>query len=104
MWILPKPHHSDFTAITSQALTGLAGVLRIALEKLETALTRPAYNFLLHTGPFPTPALPHYHWHLEILPRLTQAAGFEWGTGLFINPVPPEQAAEFLRATIVAEG
>lgn len=99
MWIVPKQHHSDFPDLASDDLIDLASVLRSTLRKLETALTHPAYNLVLHTGPFPTPALPHYHWHLEILPRLTRAAGFEWGTGLFINPVPPEQAAEFLRGT-----
>jgi UDPglucose--hexose-1-phosphate uridylyltransferase len=43
------------------------------------------------------PRLDHYHWHIEIIPRLTKIAGFEWGTGFYINPVPPESAAEFLR-------
>ena len=54
-----------------------------------------------HTSPFDTQTLPHYHWHMEIIPRLTRVAGFEWGTGFYINPVPPEQAAAFLRDTEV---
>jgi UDPglucose--hexose-1-phosphate uridylyltransferase len=58
---------------------------------------RPAYNYILHTAPFDNPELPHYHWHIEIIPRLTNTAGFEWGTGFYINPVPPEEAAAFLR-------
>jgi len=45
--------------------------------------------------------LPHYHWHIEVIPRLTRVAGFEWGTGFYINPVPPEQAAAFLKETEV---
>jgi len=43
--------------------------------------------------------LPHYHWHMEIIPRVTRVAGFEWGTGFYINPVLPETAAEYLRNT-----
>ena len=67
------------------------------LAKIEAALDRPAYNYIIHTAPFDTQALRHYHWHIEIIPRLTKTAGFEWGTGFYINPVPPEEAAAFLR-------
>ena len=67
------------------------------LEKIETALDRPAYNYIIHTAPFDTFALDHYHWHIEIIPRVTKTAGFEWGTGFYINPVPPEEAAKFMR-------
>ena len=59
--------------------------------------TGPPYNYIIHTAPFDTQELPHYHWHIEIIPRLTRVAGFEWGTGFYINPVPPEEAAAFLR-------
>jgi UDPglucose--hexose-1-phosphate uridylyltransferase len=52
---------------------------------------------VIHTAPFDSPELPHYLWHIEIFPRLTRVAGFEWGSGFYINPVPPEQAAAFLR-------
>jgi UDPglucose--hexose-1-phosphate uridylyltransferase len=52
---------------------------------------------VLHTAPFPEGELQHYHWHFEIFPRLTRVAGFEWGSGFYINPVQPETAAEFLR-------
>ena len=76
-------------------------VLKTILMKLEVALDSPAYNYIIHTSPFDTQALPHYHWHLEVIPRLTRVAGFEWGTGFYINPVPPEQAAEFLQGTEV---
>jgi UDPglucose--hexose-1-phosphate uridylyltransferase len=72
-------------------------VLKTILMKLEVALDRPSYNYIIHTSPFDTQLLPHYHWHLEIIPRLTRVAGFEWGTGFYINPVPPEQGASFLR-------
>ena len=60
-------------------------------------LGAPAYNFMLHTAPLKAPALDHFHWHLEIIPKLTRVAGYEWGSGFFINPVPPEDAAAALR-------
>lgn len=96
-WILPRRHESDFTALPDAGLAELGSFLKRTLRTVETALEGPAYNYLLHTAPFRSAPLPHYHWHIEILPRLTQVAGFEWGTGCFINPVPPEQAAAFLR-------
>ena len=75
----------------------LSGVMRQVIVKIEAALDQPAYNYIIHTAPFDTQELAHYHWHIEIMPSLTKTAGFEWGTGFYINPVPPEQAAAFLR-------
>jgi UDPglucose--hexose-1-phosphate uridylyltransferase len=75
----------------------LGGVLKETLQRLELALDDPAYNYLIHTAPFDTAESPHYRWHIEIIPRLTRVAGFEWGSGFYINPVPPEEAARFLR-------
>lgn len=100
-WILPKNHNSHFENIHKIEVDELGTVLKTILLKLETALDKPAYNYIIHTAPFDTQALPHYHWHLEVIPRLTRVAGFEWGTGFYINPVPPEQAAEYLRNTEV---
>ncbi len=77
-------------------------VLKTILSKLEIALDDPPYNYVIHTAPFNSNELPHYHWHLEIIPRLTRIAGFEWGSGFYINPVPPEEAALFLREVEVA--
>ena len=69
------------------------------LQKLEFALDNPPYNYILHTAPFHADNfdLKSYHWHLEIIPRLTGVAGFEWGSGFYINSVPPEEAGTFLR-------
>jgi UDPglucose--hexose-1-phosphate uridylyltransferase len=97
MWVLPKLHSSHFEHTGDNGLAELATVLRQALVRLETVLDRPAYNYIIHTAPFDHQALPHYHWHIEIIPRLTRIAGFEWGSGFYINPVPPEDAARFLR-------
>ncbi|MCS7238315.1 MAG: galactose-1-phosphate uridylyltransferase [Thermoguttaceae bacterium] len=96
-WILPKVHGSHFENIQPAGVEDLASILRTVILKLEAALDRPAYNYILHTAPFDTQELPHYHWHIEIMPSLTRPAGFEWGTGFYINPVPPEEAARFLR-------
>ncbi len=96
-WILPKAHGSHYENIQKNGVDELAGVLKQVISKIEAALDQPAYNYIIHTAPFDTQELRHYHWHLEIMPSLTRAAGFEWGTGFYINPVPPEEAAAFLR-------
>lgn len=96
-WILPKSHSSHYENIQKIGVEDLAGVMREVIAKIEVALDRPAYNYIIHTAPFDSQELPHYHWHIEIIPRLTKTAGFEWGTGFYINPVPPEDAAAFLR-------
>jgi UDPglucose--hexose-1-phosphate uridylyltransferase len=96
-WILPKAHSSHFENIPKPGVDDLGTVLRQVLNKLELALDSPPYNYIIHTAPFDHQELPHYHWHIEIIPRLTKVAGFEWGSGFYINPVPPEDAAGFLR-------
>ena len=100
-WILPKRHASHFEDIEKRSVSELAYCLKTTLQKLQKALNGPAYNYIMHTTPFDLGAIDHYHWHIEIIPRLTKVAGFEWGTGFYINPVPPEKAAEFLRGTQV---
>jgi UDPglucose--hexose-1-phosphate uridylyltransferase len=96
-WVVPKRHGSHYEAIQRHQVDDLAGVLKTTLAKLELALDDPPYNYVLHTAPFDTPDLPHYRWHFELFPRLTRVAGFEWGSGFYINPVAPEEAASFLR-------
>ncbi|MBN2474530.1 MAG: galactose-1-phosphate uridylyltransferase [Pirellulales bacterium] len=96
-WILPKMHASHYENIQKNEVDELSGVMRQVIAKVEAALDQPAYNYIIHTAPFDTQELGHYHWHIEIIPSLTKTAGFEWGTGFYINPVPPEQAAAFLR-------
>jgi UDPglucose--hexose-1-phosphate uridylyltransferase len=96
-WILPKAHNSHYENIQKNEVEELGTLLKTILMKLEVALDRPAYNYVIHTSPFDTRELPHYHWHIEIIPRLTRVAGFEWGTGFYINPVSPEDAAQYLR-------
>jgi UDPglucose--hexose-1-phosphate uridylyltransferase len=96
-WILPKTHNSHYENIQKNEVEELGTLLKAILMKLEVALDRPAYNYIIHTSPLDTRELPHYHWHIEIIPRLTRVAGFEWGTGFYINTVSPEDAAIYLR-------
>ncbi len=96
-WIVPKQHSSHYENAQKGAIDDLASVIRTVIRRIETAVDRPGYNYIIHTAPFDTPELGHYHWHMEIIPRLTSIAGFEWGTGFYINSVPPEEAAAFLR-------
>ena len=107
MMLLPRQHHHKFGDSSDELLGHMASTLQEILARLSKALDDPPYNFMLHTAPnVNVPArranywdtLPFdWHWHLEIIPRVTKTAGFEWGTGFYINPVPPENAAKFLR-------
>jgi UDPglucose--hexose-1-phosphate uridylyltransferase len=94
-WIIPQDHNSSFEEVESY--DGLAQVLLGVLRRLDSVLENPPYNFVIHTSPFGDANNAYYHWHLEIIPRLTKVAGFEWGTGFYINPTPPEEAAHYLR-------
>lgn len=96
-WIVPKRPGSHYETIQRHQVDDLGTVLKTTLAKLELALDDPPYNYVLHTAPFDTNDLPHYRWHFELFPRLTRVAGFEWGSGFYINPVAPEEAASFLR-------
>jgi len=97
LWVVPAGHEFDFANIREIQLKELARVLRVCLRKLSLVLCDPPYNIVLHTSPVNDSDAGKYHWHLEILPRLTIIAGFELGTGYYINPTPPELAAQYLR-------
>lgn len=93
--ILPKKHESSFIANVS--LNMLAHILQRTLKQIDRVLDLPPYNMMIHTSPFKNEENDHYHWHIEIIPKLTKIAGFEWGSGFYINPTTPEEAAKFLR-------
>jgi len=98
-WILPLRHGAAFEATTAGEIHSFAALLRQTLRRMRSALDDPAYNYVLHTAPARGEAASEfYHWHLEIMPKLTRVAGFEWGSGFYINPTPPEVAAATLRA------
>ncbi len=97
MWLLPKVHSSSYENNQSSIYASLGRMLKDTLMRLDEVLDRPAYNFMIHTSPIGEEINDHYHWHIEIIPKLTKVAGFEWGTGFYINPTPPEESARFLR-------
>ena len=102
MWIVPKVHQSAFEESQKYEFERLATILKDMLMRLDKTLDYPAYNYIIHTSPMGESTEDYYHWHLEIMPKLTKVAGFEWGTGFYINPTPPEESAKFLREAVVA--
>jgi UDPglucose--hexose-1-phosphate uridylyltransferase len=96
-WVLPVRHQAAFQDLDPGGLADVAELLGRLFARYERVLGDPPYNFALHTAPLQVYDVEHYHWHLEVMPKLTQVAGFEWGSGFFINATPPEDAARFLR-------
>lgn len=105
-WILPKRHQAQFFQIEEEELRDLAKMFKLTFQRLQGTLNEPPYNCVLHDAP--NTAAPKkgawktldqdYHWHFEIIPRLTRTAGFEWGSGFHINPIAPEKSTQDLRA------
>ncbi|MGA1795724.1 MAG: galactose-1-phosphate uridylyltransferase [bacterium] len=96
-WVLPKTHDIYFEDINDNEVDSLAWIMKDILNRMKVVLNDPPYNFLLHSSPFYERDITFYHWHIEIIPKLTKVAGFEWGTGFYINPTPPEDACVFLK-------
>ncbi|HTR44597.1 MAG TPA: galactose-1-phosphate uridylyltransferase [Thermodesulfovibrionales bacterium] len=95
-WILPRRHESAFVP-QDRSFSALAEALQTVLRQMDRILDTPPYNFVVHTSPFSDETNDYYHWHIELLPKLTKIAGFEWGSGFYINPTLPEEAAKFMR-------
>lgn len=95
--LLPKNPSSHFENIQDSDLGELAALLKLNLQRLEECLGNPPLNYVLHSAPFQTPEASYYRWHFEVFPRLTRIAGYEWGSGCYINEVLPEAAAAKLR-------
>jgi UDPglucose--hexose-1-phosphate uridylyltransferase len=100
-WIVPRRHESHYESLAAETIHNLGWVLNQTLKKIDKSLENPPYNIILHTAPVQDRPLEHYHWHIEIMPKLTKVAGFEWGSGFYLNPTPPEEAARFLREIAV---
>ncbi len=98
MWVLPKEHCESFEETPDSELAELAELMQNLVRRLEATLDSPAYNYWIRNAPFRLSSHDDYHWRIELMPRLTRLAGFELGTGCFINPVSPEQAAAKLRS------
>ncbi|MDP2720056.1 MAG: galactose-1-phosphate uridylyltransferase [Dehalococcoidia bacterium] len=96
-WIMPTTHNASFGDISSSDLSDLACVVRANLVKLYRALNNPDYNYVIHTAPLDDENKDYFQWHIRITPRMSQMAGFELGSGIFINPAIPEETAVFMR-------
>ncbi|MBZ5685534.1 MAG: DUF4921 family protein [Acidobacteriia bacterium] len=110
MAIVPKFHDSAFSRISPTQIEGLARILRDVLQRLDHTLGGPPYNLSLQDRPFLRPRAGYwntieddFHWHVEILPQIARITGFEWASGFFYNPVPPEVAARCLSPVADAE-
>lgn len=97
VWILPRRHRPRFEDISAGERRSLAGLLKNTLRRLDAFVGSPPFNWYIHTAPSDGEDYDYYHWHMEITPRLSRIAGFERGTGFYINSVPPEDAAQLLR-------
>ena len=100
MWILPVKHSSAYHEQSEEEILALAEIFSESLSRLDGCIPNVPYNFVLHTQPLRSQHLNHFHWHFEIVPKLTSIAGFEWGSGFYINPMPPEEAATYLRESL----
>lgn len=96
-YIMPKTHMSQFIDLSPEQVDNFSRILKEVLVKVKKVLDDPPYNFIIHTAPRDEAQSKHYHWHLELMPKLSKIAGFEWGTGFYINPAAPEEAAKYLR-------
>ena len=100
-WMLPRRHQAVFEDAPRQEFASLAVLLRDVLRRMNKALQFPPYNLLIHSAPLAEPVGDYYHWHVEIIPKLTKVAGFEWATGFYLNPTAPEEAAQVLREVLL---
>ena len=97
LWVFPRKHVSCFGDISEAELVDLAYSLKTVLAKLYYGLNNPAYNYTIRSMPTDERQSDYFHWYLAIVPRVTKAAGFELGSGMYINPAMPEDSAKFLR-------
>jgi UDPglucose--hexose-1-phosphate uridylyltransferase len=97
LWVFPRRHMASFPATDEDELADLAQMLRLLLGKLYHGLNNPDFNYIVRTAPCESRYLRYYHWYLTVVPRLTRTAGFELGSGMYINPTIPEENAAFLR-------
>ncbi|KAA3603916.1 MAG: galactose-1-phosphate uridylyltransferase [Calditrichaeota bacterium] len=104
-WIMPKKHSSEFQNCNPKELKELSEIMGKTQTAIAECLNNPPYNLVLHTSPnlenkYLENIQEYFHWHFEIIPRITSIAGFEWGTGFYINPISPEKSAKMLREFI----
>jgi len=96
-WLLPRVHASRYEDAPRHVVESLAAMLKGLVARLDRTLEKPPYNLIVHSAPLREDAGPFFHWHVEVMPRISRVAGFEWGSGFYINPTAPEEATEVLR-------
>jgi len=96
-WILPKRHTASFGKISDREVADLAKILRTTLAKMYYGLENPDFNYVIRSSPCDIGESDSFHWYLSIMPRITKTAGFELGSGMYINTSFPEESAKFLR-------
>lgn len=101
IWVFPREHCSSYDHISEPELRDLASIMKIVLSKLYYGLGNPDYNFTIRSSPLAERRTKYYHWYLSIIPRISKEAGFEMGSGMFINTALPEESADFLRKIII---
>ncbi len=101
VWVMPKDHVPSFHYMQDMEVQDLGGVIHDVLRRLYVGLNNPDYNYAIRTAPVRDLGAPYLHWYLTIVPRVAFAAGFEIGSGIFINPSLPDECAEFLRTLAV---
>jgi len=99
-WVVPKAHRHDFGALEDGGLQELGDLLRDLMDRIARVVPQTEYSLVLHSSPLYPALNSQYHWHLDIRVRLPVGGGFEWGTGFFVNPIAPEEAARLLREAI----
>jgi len=97
IWILPRLHSVSFLYSQSEQMTDLAQIIRDVVRRLYLGLKDPAYNLIIRSAPLKEISNDYLHWYVTVVPRISHTAGFELGSGMFINPSLPEECAEFLR-------
>jgi len=99
IWIIPKRHGVYFCHMPQEEIPALASILKATIAKIKKVFVNLSYNFIIHSSPINGDGgIEYYHWHIEFMPKLMRVAGFEWGTGFYIDPTPPELAVEYLKA------
>jgi UDPglucose--hexose-1-phosphate uridylyltransferase len=97
MWISPKKHQASFGDIDPVDMPELGKVLQESIRKMDSALAKPDYNCILHSAPVDEENAEYLHWYIQIVPRISTEAGFEMGSGIYINTSIPEDAAKLMR-------
>lgn len=98
IWIIPKNHNGHFSRMSQEEIPAFASILKDTITKIKKVFPNLSYNYIIHTSPVNgDSSVESYHWHLEFMPKLMRVAGFEWGSGFYLVPTPPELAAKYLR-------